>query len=106
MAKWQSGDKGPAHDGQRGSHALAAAHPVLSHHLAALRAEQTPPAEFRRLVHRVSTLILCEATRDLELRSVEVQTPLTVAQCRTLRERIRLVPILRAGLGMVDAALD
>jgi uracil phosphoribosyltransferase len=74
--------------------------------LASLRAAQTPPAEFRRLVRRVSTLLLYEATKDLELQSAAVQTPLTTMQGRVLRERIRLVPILRAGLGMVDAALD
>jgi uracil phosphoribosyltransferase len=78
----------------------------LAHHVASLRAAETPPAEFRRLIRRVSTLLLYEATRDLELQTSEVQTPLARMHGRVLRERIRLVPILRAGLGMVDAALD
>jgi uracil phosphoribosyltransferase len=78
----------------------------LAHYLAALRAADTPPPEFRRLVQCVSTLILCEATKDLQTQPVELRTPLTRMQGRTLRERIRLVPILRAGLGMVEAALD
>jgi uracil phosphoribosyltransferase len=74
--------------------------------LAALRASGTGPAEFRRLVHRVSTVILCAATQDLQSQAVEIDTPLTRTQGRRLCERVRLVPILRAGLGMMDAALD
>ena len=81
-------------------------HPLLGHHLAALRAETTGPAEFRRLVRRVSTLILYEATRDLQTEAADVQTPLARMKARRVCEHVRLVPILRAGLGMVDAALD
>lgn len=81
-------------------------HPLMAHHLAALRQGGTAPAEFRRLVHRVSTLILCQATADLQTEAVDVETPLARMQGRRLCERVRLVPILRAGLGMVEAALE
>jgi uracil phosphoribosyltransferase len=73
--------------------------------LAALRASATGPAEFRRLVHRVSTLIVYQATQDLQTEVVDVPTPLARMKGRRICERVRLVPILRAGLGMVDAAL-
>ena len=81
-------------------------HPLISHHLARLRDRGTPSCEFRNLVHRLSVLLAYEATQDLQLRDVEIATPVASARGRVLNQRIGLVPILRAGLGMVDPVLD
>jgi uracil phosphoribosyltransferase len=74
-------------------------HPLVRHHLARLRDRITPPAEFRQLVHRLAALLAYEATQDLELRSVEVETPLATTTAQVLSERVGIVPILRAGAG-------
>lgn len=87
-------------------HAVEIRHPLVQHHLARLRDRATPPAEFRRLVHRLSILLAYEATKDLALRQVAVTTPLAQTMAQTLRQRVGLVPILRAGLGMVDPILN
>jgi uracil phosphoribosyltransferase len=84
----------------------AVEHPLVKHHLARLRNRETPPAEFRTLVRRLAVLLAYEATSDLRLAEVEVQTPLTTTAGQVLQQRIGLVPILRAGLGMVDPVLD
>ena len=81
-------------------------HPLIEHHLAELRSAATSPAEFRRLIKRLSVLLAYEATKDLLLRTEDVQTPLATMAGRVLQERIGLIPILRAGLGMVDSVLD
>ena len=81
-------------------------HPLVGHHLARLRNVETPPLEFRLLVSRLAVLLAYEATKDLEVGEQEVQTPLTKTAGVQLRQRIGLVPILRAGLGMVDPVLD
>jgi uracil phosphoribosyltransferase len=81
---------------------LHAKHPLIQHHLAALRDKTTPPAEFRRLVQRLSVLLAYEATANLALKPVPVETPLVTTTCHVVSQRIGLVPILRAGLGMVD----
>lgn len=81
-------------------------HPVVQHHLARLRDVSTSPAEFRQLVHRIATLLAGAATEDLRLRYTRVQTPLAETNGRELSERIGLIPILRAGLGLVDPLLD
>jgi uracil phosphoribosyltransferase len=81
-------------------------HPLVQHHLCQLRDERTPPAEFRRLVRRLSILLAYEATEQLALEQVEVKTPLAKTTARILSQRIGLVPILRAGLGMVDPILE
>ena len=80
--------------------------PLVQHHLYHLRHKDTSPAEFRRLVQRLSILLAYEATQDLHLRDTTVQTPLATAPARVLAQRIGLVPILRAGLGMVDPTLE
>jgi uracil phosphoribosyltransferase len=85
---------------------LLADHPLVQHHLAQLRAADTPPPEFRRLVQRLAGLLAYEATRDLALHNVPVQTPLVQTQVRRVAERVGLIPILRAGLGMVDPVLN
>lgn len=81
-------------------------HPLIQHHLARLRDEATSPAEFRLLVQRLSVLLAYEATKDLELAATKVQTPLANMTAFCLKPRIGLIPILRAGLGMVDPVLN
>lgn len=81
-------------------------HPLVRHHLTRLRDETTSHEEFRTLVRRLATLLAYEATKDLADAPHEVQTPNCAHVGRRLRERIGLVPILRAGLGMVDPVLD
>jgi uracil phosphoribosyltransferase len=81
-------------------------HPLVDDVLAALRDERTPPVEFRRLAHRVSLLVAAEATRDLPTAETRVKTPLETATARTLARRVVAVPVLRAGLGMLDAFLE
>ena len=81
-------------------------HPLVKHHMARLRDAETPPAEFRQVVQRLSMLLAYEATQDLPVESVEVRTPLCTTGGHRLACRIGLVPILRAGLGMVDPMLD
>jgi uracil phosphoribosyltransferase len=81
-------------------------HPLIRHHIAQLRSADTPPAEFRRLIHHLSVLLAYEATKDLAVASRQVQTPLAAAEGHVLRERIGLIPILRAGLGMVDPLIE
>jgi uracil phosphoribosyltransferase len=81
-------------------------HPLIQHHLTRLRDKETPPAEFRQLVQRLAALLAYEATKDLVVRPIEIATPLVPAIAQKLSQRIGLVPILRAGLGMVDPILD
>jgi uracil phosphoribosyltransferase len=77
-------------------------HPLIQHKLSILRDQNTEPKKFRELIREISMLLAYEATADLGLRSKTVETPLGMAQCRELTETIGLVPILRAGLGMVE----
>lgn len=88
------------------SKVVAATHPLIQHHLAKLRDHATPPAEFRQLIQRLAVLLAYEATQDLTLQTVPVRTPLAETPGQELSQRIALVPILRAGLGMVDAVLN
>ena len=81
-------------------------HPLIQCHLTRLRDKTTPPSEFRQLVNRLASLLAYEATKDLRAEPVTVQTPLTQTEGRRLAQRIGLVPILRAGLGMVDPVLE
>jgi uracil phosphoribosyltransferase len=71
-----------------------------------LRDKSTPPPEFRQLVNRLASLLAYEATKDLRAVPVDVETPLATAEGRRLAQRIGLIPILRAGLGMVDPVLE
>jgi uracil phosphoribosyltransferase len=80
--------------------------PLVDDVLLALRDRRTPPAEFRRLAHRVSLLVAAEATRDLPTAEADVQTPLEAARGRRLARRVVAVPVLRAGLGMLEAFLE
>jgi len=81
-------------------------HPAVLHKLALLRDETTDPKKFRELVREISWLVGYEALADTPLNEIEVQTPLESTTGYELAERIGLVPILRAGLGMVDAFLE
>lgn len=82
-------------------------HPVVQHRLASLRDEATQPGAFRLLVHELSTFIAYEATRDLATGPVLVRTPVSPdAPSRRVTETVLVVPVLRAGLGMVPAVQD
>jgi len=78
-------------------------HPLIQHKLALLRDKRTPTKEFRALVSEIAMLMTYEVTRDLPTWPVDVETPLETAKCRMVAgKKLTLVPILRAGLGMVD----
>jgi uracil phosphoribosyltransferase len=81
-------------------------HPLVRHKVALLRHVDTEPKKFRELVRELSMLLCYEATRDLALVAEDVPTPMGVASGERLRTRIGLIPILRAGLGMVEGVLE
>jgi uracil phosphoribosyltransferase len=81
-------------------------HPLTKHKLALLRHVDTKPKQFRELVRELSLLLAYEATQDVPLRDINVPTPMGTAVGSTLQSQIGLVPILRAGLGMVDGLLE
>ncbi|MBQ2388983.1 MAG: uracil phosphoribosyltransferase [Clostridia bacterium] len=82
-------------------------HPLIHHKLSILRDEKTSSRDFRTLVSEIAMLMCYEATRDLALQEVEVQTPVAVAKVKKLAGRkLAVVPILRAGLGMVDGMVN
>ena len=81
-------------------------HPLVQHKVSLLRNKNTGTKEFKELVSELATLLCYEATRDLPTEEVEIETPVAVAHTRVLAGRkLALVPILRAGLGMVDGML-
>lgn len=81
-------------------------HPLIQHKISLMRDKNTGSKEFRELITEVTMLMCFEATRDLPLCEVEIETPVAVARTRVLEGRkLAFVPILRAGLGMVDGAL-
>ena len=82
-------------------------HPLVQHKLSLLRAEDTSTAQFRQLVRELAIILAYEATRDLELEDYEVKTPLeTMVGRRIAGKKLAVVPILRAGLGMMEGVLD
>ena len=82
-------------------------HPLIQHKLSILRDEKTSVKEFRELVSEIAMLMCYEATRDLPLEEVDVKTPVAVAKCRRIAgKKLAVVPILRAGLGMVDGMVS
>jgi uracil phosphoribosyltransferase len=81
-------------------------HPAVAHKLGILRDETTEPKKFREVVRELSWLLGYEALADARLRPIQVRTPLETMDGHELGDRIGLVPILRAGLGMVDAMLE
>lgn len=81
-------------------------HPLAQHKISLLRDKNTGTKEFKELVSELATLICYEATRELPLKEVEIETPICVAKTKVVSGRkLALVPILRAGLGMVDGML-
>lgn len=88
------------------SHVVEVRHPLIDHHLTVLRDKTTSPAEFRQQTHRIATLLAYEATSDLALKPKTIETPLTSMEGSELSSTIALVPILRAGLGLVDPLVE
>lgn len=84
------------------SNVYASKHPLVAHKLSRLRDKTTEPKKFRELVREIAGLLAYEATADLATSPVEIETPLEKMQAQQLKEKIGLVPILRAGLGMVE----
>ncbi len=81
-------------------------HPLVQHKISLLRDKNTGSKEFRELVSEISMFICYEATRDLPLKEVQIETPLAIANAKIISGRkVAFVPIMRAGLGMVDGAL-
>ena len=81
-------------------------HPLIEHKLAILRNRDTDNKHFRKTLNELSYLLVYEITRDLKLKNIRIQTPLAPCNAQQLAEQVLLVPILRAGLGMVDGILD
>ncbi|MEG2001012.1 MAG: uracil phosphoribosyltransferase [Evtepia sp.] len=81
-------------------------HPLLQHKVTILRDKATGVKEFREVVSEISTLMCYEATRDLPMEEIEIETPITVTKSKSITgKKLAIVPILRAGLGMVDGIL-
>lgn len=81
-------------------------HPLIQHKVSLLRDKNTGVKEFRELVEEIATLMCYEATRDLPMKEVEIETPVAVARTKVISgKKLAIVPILRAGLGMVDGML-
>lgn len=82
-------------------------HPLIQHKISLLRDKNTGAKEFRELVSEIAMLMCYEATRDLPLVEVEIETPVAVAKTKVISGRkLAFVPILRAGLGMMDGVLE
>ena len=82
-------------------------HPLIQHKLTIMRKKETGPKEFRELLEEISTLMVYEVTRDLPTEEVEIETPICKMKSKVLAgKKLGIVPILRAGLGMVDGVLD
>jgi uracil phosphoribosyltransferase len=81
-------------------------HPIAQDALVTLRDARTPPAEFRRAARRISTILVAEALRTLPTSEASVETPLETTSGRTVAGDVVAVPVLRAGLGMLDAVLE
>ena len=81
-------------------------HPLIQHKVTLIRDKNTPSKEFRELVSEIAMLMCYEATRDLPLKEIEIETPMTVTKSKEISGRkLAFVPILRAGLGMCDGML-
>ncbi|MGD0708146.1 MAG: uracil phosphoribosyltransferase [Anaerolineaceae bacterium] len=85
---------------------FVSSHPLVAHKLSILRSADTEPKKFRELVHEIAGLLAYEATSDLLTVPIPVKTPLATLQGAELKEKIGLVPILRAGLGMVEGVWE
>jgi uracil phosphoribosyltransferase len=81
-------------------------HPLVQHNLSRLRDERTGPQEFRRLLGEIAALMTYEATRSFAMKKISVRTPMEKSTGAKLEREVVLVPILRAGLGMLDGILE
>jgi len=81
-------------------------HPIISHWITVLRDKQTLPADFRKAMSNVTRYVFAEAAKNLPLKEISVNTPIAATQGFSLKKQLVLVPILRAGQGMVDPILD
>ena len=82
-------------------------HPLITHKLSLMRDKNTGPKEFRELLNEISMLMAYEVTRDLPLADVEIETPICKTKTKVLQgKKLAIVPILRAGLGMVDGFMS
>ncbi len=81
-------------------------HPLIQHKLSIMRDKNTSVKDFRECAHEIGLLLGYEATKDLELEEFEIETPITKMTAKRTKKKVALVPILRAGLGMVDALMD
>jgi uracil phosphoribosyltransferase len=81
-------------------------HPCIQHKLALIRDRETGHQQFRELVTEITMFVCYEALRDVRVREVDVETPLTTTTCQVLDEEIIVVPILRAGVGMLNGILS
>jgi len=82
-------------------------HPLIQHKIGFIRRKETGTKDFRQTISEIAQLICYEATRDLELRDVEIETPICKATVKELAgKKLAIIPILRAGLGMVDGMLE
>lgn len=81
-------------------------HPLMSEKLSIIRNEKTNTKDFRQAVKEIATLMTYEATKDLETIAINVKTPCGIANCKQIKKDIVIVPILRAGLGMVEGITD
>ncbi len=88
------------------SEVIAVEHPLIEHHLTVLRDESTSPALFRQQIRRLATLLAYTATHDLPTAPKAIRTPMTPMVGSALSARVAIVPILRAGLGMVEPMQD
>lgn len=84
------------------SNVYASKHPLVAHKLSRLRDKDTEPRQFRELVREITCLLAYEATADLQIAPIEIETPLTKMTAYEIKEKIGLIPVLRAGLGMVE----
>lgn len=77
-------------------------HPLIQHKLSIVRDQKTSPVDFRTLISEIGSLMTYEATRDINVREITVQTPIAEAKCYDIADNIVICPVLRAGLGMAD----
>ncbi|MDR1942895.1 MAG: uracil phosphoribosyltransferase [Endomicrobium sp.] len=81
-------------------------HPLIKDKLASIRNKNTPSPKFKALVNEVAMLMVYEITKDIPVIPVEIETPVGIAKCEVYNHQMLLVPILRAGIGMVDGILE
>ena len=81
-------------------------HPLISHKLSIIRDKNTSSKEFRELLSEIASLMTFDMCRDLKTKDVKIETPICVADCKQLDKDVIIVPILRAGLGMVEGILN